>query len=212
MININEVCSNLNISAKKIRYYMFTKEIEYHFIDNKFYIDEENYQRLKKIVLLRRLGLSFEDIDNIKSSKNLKKYLLRMDNMIPHGNKYDAIKKIIDIMLKDDANYFNMDSDKYLNLINEEITKGRIFYNFIEDMTYEDYKASKFHKEYLIMIFVLTLIFLISTLLGGGFVVFLTYFPYYLVGLIFTFFAFYIPIRLKYYRRIIRLLKEKVEE
>ena len=43
MININEVCSNLNISAKKIRYYMFTKEIEYHLIDNKFYIPLNGY-------------------------------------------------------------------------------------------------------------------------------------------------------------------------
>lgn len=188
---------------------MYTKEIDYIIENNKFYLDENNYRILKKVVLLRKLGFSFEDIDNIKINKNLKKYLLKMDNMIPEGNKYDAIKKIINIMLKDDVTYLNMDVDKYLNIVKIEINNGKIFYNFIEDMTYEDYKSSKFHREYLIMISLLTLIFLIATLIGGGFEAFIIYFPYYFIGLIITLIVFYIPIRLKYYRRIIKLLKNR---
>ena len=212
MININTVCTELNISYPKIRYYMYTKEIDYIIDDNKFFIDEDNYKLLKKIVLLRRLGFSFDDIDSIKTNKNLKKYLLKMDNIIPEGNKYDAIKKVINIMLKDEVTYINMNANKYLDIINKEISNGKLFYNFIEDMTYEDYKSSKFHKEYLMMILILTLIFLIAALIGGGISFFLLYFPYYFVGLIITFIAFYIPIRLKYYRRIIKLLKKRDTE
>jgi len=212
MISIEEVCNNLNISLKKVRYYMYTKEIDYIIENDKFYLDDNNYLLLKKIVLLRRLGLSFEDIDNIKVNKNLKKHLIKIDNLIPDGNKYEAIKHIIDIMLKDDASFINMNVDKYLELVKKNMINGKRFYDFIEDITYEDYKSSKFHKEYLIMISVLSFFFAIVTLIGGGFNMFLTYFPLFFLGLILTFFIFYLPIRFKYLRRINNLLRRKNNE
>lgn len=212
MISFEEVCNNLNISAKKLRYYMFTKDVDYILKDNKFYFDERQYSLLKKIVLLRRLGLSLEDIDSIKANKNLKKYLIKMDNLIPIGNKYEAIKFIIEVMLKDDATFINMDVDKYLDLVKKNMIAGKRFYEFSEDMTYEDYKSSKFHREYMIMMTVLTSFYIIATLIGGGFTMLLTYFFYFFIGLILTFFVFYIPIRLKYYRRIINLLKHNINK
>ena len=89
---------------------------------------------------------------------------------------------------------------------------GNTSCHFNEDITYEDYKSSKFHKEYLIMISVLSFFFAIATLIGGGFNMFLTYFPLFFLGLILTFFIFYLPIRFKYLRRINNLLRRKNNE
>lgn len=212
MININEACNNLSINPKKARYYMYTKEIKYLIKDNKFYLEDENYHILKKIVLLRRLGLSFDDIDDIKKNNNLGKYLLKLYNLIPEGNKYDAIKKIVDIMYKDKVTYINMDVDKYLELVNNKIREGKLFYSFNEDITYEDYKSNKFNMEYMIMITLLSLFFVLITLFSGGIEMFLMYFPFYFVGLLLTLFIFYIPIKVKYYKRIIGLLRRNFYE
>ena len=212
MININEACNNLSINPKKARYYMYTKEIKYLIEDNKFYLEDEDYHILKKIVLLRRLGLSFDDIDDIKKNNNLGKYLLKLYNLIPEGNKYDAIKKIVDIMYKDKVTYINMDVDKYLELVNNKIREGKLFYSFNEDITYEDYKSNKFNMEYMIMITLLSLFFVLITLFSGGIEMFLMYFPFYFVGLLLTLFIFYIPIKVKYYKRIIGLLRRNFYE
>lgn len=212
MININEACNNLSINPKKARYYMYTKEIKYLIKDNKFYLEDEDYHILKKIVLLRRLGLSFDDIDDIKKNNNLGKYLLKLYNLIPEGNKYDAIKKIVDIMYKDKVTYINMDVDKYLELVNNKIREGKLFYSFNEDITYEDYKSNKFNMEYMIMITFLSLFFVLITLFSGGIEMFLMYFPFYFVGLLLTLFIFYIPIKVKYYKKIIGLLRRNFYE
>lgn len=207
MISINEACDKLNISIKKIRYYMYTKEIDYLINNNKYYLEDKDYILLKKIVLLRRLGLSFEDIDDIKKNKNLSKFLIKIDNMIPSGNKYEAIKVVIDVMLKDNVTFINMEVDKYLELVDKQMQRGKKFYAFNEDITYEDYKSTKFNVEYMIMITVLTFMFILVTLISGGFDVFIAYFPFYFLGLFLTLFIFYIPIKVKYYRRITNLLK-----
>ena len=73
MIKIKEAIDYVNINMNKMRYYMFTKEIKYIIKDNKFYLEDEEYLLLKKIVVFRRLGLSFEDIDLIKKNKKLNK-------------------------------------------------------------------------------------------------------------------------------------------
>ena len=41
MISINEASDILSISLKKMRYYMYTKEINYEIKDNKFYLSDE---------------------------------------------------------------------------------------------------------------------------------------------------------------------------
>jgi DNA-binding transcriptional MerR regulator len=211
MISINEACNNLSINPKKARYYMYTKEIKYLIKDNKFYLEDEDYHILKKIVLLRRLGLSFDDIDDIKKNNNLGKYLLKLYNLIPEGNKYDAIKKIVDIMYKDKVTYINMDVDKYLELVNNKMREGKLFYSFNEDITYEDYKSSKFNIEYIVMISLVSLLFVILTL-TQDIELFISLFPFFFIGLILTLVVFYIPIKVKYYRGIMKLLRREQNE
>ena len=211
MISIKEACNNLLINEKKIRFYMYTKEINYEIIDNKFYLDEENYKTLKKIVLLRRLGLFFEDIDDIKKHDNINKYLLKLDNLIPEGNKYEKIKMIVNIMLKDKVNFKTLDSDKYLELITRYMSEGHKFYSFSEDITYEDYKSSKFNIEYVVMISLVSLIFIILTL-TQDIELFISLFPFFFIGLILTLVIFYIPIKVKYYKRIMKLLRREQNE
>ena len=48
MISIEKACDELNISIKKIRYYMYTKEIKYKEENNKFYLEEDQFILLKK--------------------------------------------------------------------------------------------------------------------------------------------------------------------
>lgn len=211
MISIKETCNNLLINEKKMRFYMYTKEVNYEIIDNKFYLDEENYKTLKKIVLLRRLGLSFEDIDDIKKHDNINKYLLKLDNLIPEGNKYEKIKIIVNIMLKDKVSYKSLDSDKYLELINRYMSEGHKFYSFSEDITYEDYKSSKFNIEYIVMISLVSLLFVILTL-TQDIELFISLFPFFFIGLILTLVIFYIPIKVKYYRGIMKLLRREQNE
>jgi hypothetical protein len=190
---------------------MYTKEINYEIINNKFYLDEENYKVLKKIVLLRRLGLSFEDIDDIKKHDNINKYLLKLDNLIPEGNKYEKIKMMVNIMLKDKVNFKTLDSDKYLELINRYMSEGHKFYSFNEDITYEDYKSSKFNIEYIVMISLVSLLFVILTL-TQDIELFISLFPFFFIGLILTLVVFYIPIKVKYYRGIMKLLRREQNE
>ena len=190
---------------------MYTKEVNYEIINNKFYLDEENYKVLKKIVLLRRLGLSFEDIDDIKIHENINKYLLKLDNLIPEGNKYEKIKMMVNIMLKDKVNFKTLDSDKYLELINRYMSEGYKFYSFNEDITYEDYKSSKFNIEYIVMISLVSLLFVILTL-TQDIELFISLFPFFFIGLILTLVVFYIPIKVKYYRVIMKLLRREQNE
>ena len=196
MISIKEACNNLLINE---------------IINNKFYLDEENYKVLKKIVLLRRLGLSFEDIDDIKIHENINKYLLKLDNLIPEGNKYEKIKMMVNIMLKDKVNFKTLDSDKYLELINRYMSEGYKFYSFNEDITYEDYKSSKFNIEYIVMISLVSLLFVILTL-TQDIELFISLFPFFFIGLILTLVVFYIPIKVKYYRGIMKLLRREQNE
>lgn len=212
MIKINDAINYVNINMNKMRYYMFTKEIKYIIKDNKFYLDDEEFLLLKKIVVFRRLGLSFEDIDSIKKNKKLNKPLIKMDNLIPEGNKYDTIKIVIDEILKDDVDFITMNPDKYLEMINKYMIEGKKFYMFNEDITYEDYKSSKFNFEYMIMITLVSVFFLILCLLSNNDNAFLLYFPFFFIGLLITLIAFFIPIKLKYYRSIMGLLRRNYEE
>lgn len=211
MISIKDASNELLINEKKIRYYMFIKEIQYEIIDNKFYLDDENYKQLKKIVLLRRLGLSFEDIDEIKKHDNINKYLLKLDNLIPEGNKYEKIKIIVNIMLKDKVDYITLDTDKYLSLVFRYMSEGHKFYPFSEDITYEDYKSSRFNIEYIVMTSLVSLLFLILTLIQGV-ELFISLFPYFFIGLLLTLFIFFIPIKIKYYKQINNLLRRDYDE
>jgi DNA-binding transcriptional MerR regulator len=211
MISINEASDILSISLKKMRYYMYTKEINYEIKDNKFYLSDEEFNKLKKIVLLRRLGLSFEDIDDIKKHDNMSKYLLKLDKMIPNGNKYEAIKIIVNIMLKDKVSFITLNRDKYLDLVNKYSFEGKKFYSFNEDITYEDYKSSKFNVEYIVMSSVVTLLFLILTL-TQGIDLFISLFPYFFIGLFLTLVLFFIPIKVKYQKKINSLLRRNYHE
>ena len=211
MISIKDACDKLLINEKKIRFYMYTKEIDYYIIDNSFSLDDDNFEKLKKIVLLRRLGLSFEDIDDIKKHDNINKYLLKLDNLIPEGNKYEKIKIIVNIMLKDKVSFKTIASDKYLELINRYMSEGHRFYPFNEDITYEDYKSSKFNIEYIVMISLVSLLFIILTLTQDA-ELFISLFPFFFLGLILTLVIFYIPIKVKYYKRIMKLLRREHNE
>lgn len=212
MIKINDAVDKLNINIKKMRYYMFTKEIDYVIEDNQFYLEDSQFELLKKIVVFRRLGFSLEDIDEFKKNKKLNKTLIKMDNLIPYGNKYESIKIVINEILKDKVDFDTMDADKYLELINKLMYQGKRFYIFSEDITYEDYKSTKFNLEYMIMITVLTVFFLIISLVSNNENAFLFYFPFFFIGLILTLFIFYIPIKVKYYKRILGLLKRNFYE
>ena len=211
MISIKDACDKLLINEKKIRFYMYTKEIDYYIIDNSFSLDDDNFEKLKKIVLLRRLGLSFEDIDDIKKHDNINKYLLKLDNLIPEGNKYEKIKIIVNIILKDKVSFKTIASDKYLELINRYMSEGHRFYPFNEDITYEDYKSSKFNIEYIVMISLVSLLFIILTLTQDA-ELFISLFPFFFLGLILTLVIFYIPIKVKYYKRIMKLLRREHNE
>ena len=212
MIKINEAINNVNISMKKMRYYMFTKEVKYIIKDNKFYLEDKEYLLLKKIVVFRRLGLSFEDIDEIKKNIKLYKQLNKIKNLIPDGNKYETIKIIIDEIMNDNVDFNSMNPDKYLEMIDKYMAEGKKFYMFNEDITYEDYKSSKFNFEYMVMITLVSVFFLILCLVSKNDNAFLLYFPFFFIGLLLTLFIFYIPINLKYYKGIMGLLRRNYEE
>ncbi len=212
MISLKEVSDNLHIDQKKIRYYLYLKEVKYIIKDDKFYLDEKEFILLKKIVLFRRLGFSLEEIDDMKKDKNLTKLLIKMDNLIPYDNRYSTIKIIINEMLKDNVTFYNLNEDKYLDMIFRFRLEGKKFYSFNEDITYEDYKSSKFNVEYLIMITFLTILFVIFSLISKKENAFMLYFPFFFSGLILTLFIFYIPIKVKYYKRIMGLLRRNYHE
>ena len=48
MINIKSACDELNISIKKMHYYMYTKEVKYIVDNNDYYLEDDQYLLLKK--------------------------------------------------------------------------------------------------------------------------------------------------------------------
>ena len=118
---------------------------------------------------------------------------------------------MVNIMLKDKVNFKTLDSDKYLELINRYMSEGYKFYSFNEDITYEDYKSSKFNIEYIVMISLVSLLFVILTL-TQDIELFISLFPFFFIGLILTLVVFYIPIKVKYYRVIMKLLRREQNE
>ena len=114
-------------------------------------------------------------------------------------------------MLKDKVSFKTIASDKYLELINRYMSEGHRFYPFNEDITYEDYKSSKFNIEYIVMISLVSLLFIILTLTQDA-ELFISLFPFFFLGLILTLVIFYIPIKVKYYKRIMKLLRREHNE
>ena len=102
-------------------------------------------------------------------------------------------------------------NERILELINRYMSEGHKFYSFNEDITYEDYKSSKFNIEYIVMISLVSLLFVILTL-TQDIELFISLFPFFFIGLILTLVIFYIPIKVKYYRGIMKLLRREQNE
>ena len=73
-----------------------------------------NLQAGPNTIVAALLHDSIEDIDDIKKHENINKYLLKLDNLIPEGNKYEKIKMMVNIMLKDKVKIILQDQIKVI--------------------------------------------------------------------------------------------------
>ena len=118
-MNINEVEVVTGLTRANIRYYEKEGLIEVERLDNKYRnYSSENIRELRKIILLRRLGLSVDTIRNIKCGQADMEQALeeRMENAGDEAEELLTAKAICKKMLDEHIRFEDLDAMKYIEL------------------------------------------------------------------------------------------------
>lgn len=131
-MNINEVEIVTGLTRANIRYYEKEGLIEVERLDNRYRnYSTENIKALRKIILLRRLGLSVDTIRKIKNGETDMTYVLRerIDHINSNIDELRTAKAICGKMIEDNIGFENFEPLKYMELFEskkDDITKRDI--------------------------------------------------------------------------------------
>ncbi len=96
----------------------------------------EDVEKLRKIVILRKIGMSVEDINDVFDG--VKSITEALDaNIIKLQKQMNELKGAINLSKKikdDDANILSLDTDKYWDIIDEEEKQGNSFMDIAKDI------------------------------------------------------------------------------
>lgn len=136
-MTIKEVEQLLEVSRATVRFYEKEGLIRPSREGNGYrdYSDED-VEKLRKIVILRKIGMSVEDIndifDGVKSINDV------LDaNIIKLQKQMNELKGAISLskkMKEDDTDISSLDTDKYWNTIYEEEKQGKLFIDIAKDI------------------------------------------------------------------------------
>ena len=135
-MNIKEVEKKLNISRANIRFYEKEGLLEPKRNENEYRnYSEEDLKRLEKILLFRKCNISIENIRLIFSgAKSIEEVFKEQIPVIENEVKQlEGAKIICQKLAQEKATVEEIDTEKYINLINDEERKGNKFYNIAED-------------------------------------------------------------------------------
>lgn len=136
-MTIKEVENLLTIPRATVRFYekegLITPEREGN--GYRDYSDED-VEKLRKIVILRKIGMSVEDINDIfDGTKSIKEVLDA--NIIKLQKQMNELQGAINLsrkMKEDDAEISSIDTYKYWNTISEEEKQGNSFMDIAKDI------------------------------------------------------------------------------
>lgn len=136
-MTIKEVEQILKISRATVRFYEKEGLINPSREGNGYrdYSDQD-VDKLRKIVILRKIGISVEDINDIfDGAKSINEVLDA--NIIKLKMQMSELKGAINLskkMKEDDADISSLDTERYWNTIDEEEKQGNSFMNIAKDI------------------------------------------------------------------------------
>ncbi|HOB20506.1 MAG TPA: MerR family transcriptional regulator [Candidatus Atribacteria bacterium] len=136
-MTIKEVEQRLGIPRASIRYYEKEGLIEPHREENGYRdYSQEDVVQLKKIIILRKIGLSINDISDIlKGAKTMPETL--RENIVSLQRRIDELSGAMYLcsrMIEDEVEIDSFDTDKYWDMIDEEERKGHSFIDLAKDI------------------------------------------------------------------------------
>ena len=135
-MKINEVEKLLNIPKATIRFYEKEGLLTPQRYENTYreYSDTD-IETLKKIVVLRKIGLSVYDIKQVQNGKLLLQDVLskNLTNLYTQMEEVKGAIKVCDLMQKKDENFASLNEDYYWNIIHDEEANGHSFIDIAKD-------------------------------------------------------------------------------
>lgn len=143
-MTIKEVEQILNIPRATIRYYEKEKLIDPQRTENGYRdYSDENVELLKKIIILRKIGLSVNDIKELfDGAKTMSEAL--DENIITLQKQIEELKGAMFLsqkMKNDSVEIDSFVSDIYWNIIDEEEKNGNSFMDIAKDIAKEEKKV-----------------------------------------------------------------------
>lgn len=136
-MKINEVEKILNIPKATIRFYEKEGLLNPQRNENSYReYSEEDLEQLKKILVLRKIGVTVEDINQMfKDQLSLKDALEKnIHSLNEQMKELEGALKLCTTMQEKESNLASLDEDYYLNLIQKEEAKGNKFYDIMNDV------------------------------------------------------------------------------
>ena len=135
-MKISEVEKILNIPKATIRFYEKEGLLTPQRNENTYreYTDTD-IETLKKIVVLRKIGISVEDIKQMQNEKLLLQEALSKNivNLHTQMAELEGAIKVCDLMQKKEENFASLDENYYWDMILDEEEKGQTFIEIAKD-------------------------------------------------------------------------------
>lgn len=135
-MKINEVEKLLNIPKATIRFYEKEGLLAPKRNENTYReYSEMDVETLKKIVVLRKIGISVDDIKQLQNGNLLLQDALSINltNLYTQMEELKGAIKVCDLMQKKEENFASLDENYYWDIIYDEEEKGQSFIDIAKD-------------------------------------------------------------------------------
>lgn len=137
MTSIKAIANELNVSSRTLRYYEELKLIDSSMVNNQRYYDNKNIDKIKLIVLLRKINLSLAEIKELLIDDSNENFRAIINNKVLEY--YDKVRKSSKelFVLKQLQNH-----------ISSEIQINDLIYNQVKQILNQDEKRTKIVKQF----------------------------------------------------------------
>ncbi len=136
-MKINDVEKQLNIPKATIRFYEKEGLLNPKRNENSYReYDNEDIELLKKIIVLRKIGIPVEDIKLLLSNNlSLQNALTKnIDALNEQMKEIEGALRVCEFMQNKEENIDSLDENYYLDMIHSEELKGNKFFEIINDV------------------------------------------------------------------------------
>lgn len=136
-MKINDVEKQLNIPKATIRFYEKEGLLNPKRNENSYReYDQEDIELLKKIIVLRKIGIPVEDIKLLLSNDlSLQNALTKnIHSLHEQIREIEGALKVCEFMQNKEENIHSLDENYYLDMIHNEELKGNKFFEIINDV------------------------------------------------------------------------------